>query len=110
MKNLVVILVVTFFSGLGANLYASTLVLDNGTQIVSANDDKKPCPTGCTCADCKAKATTAATTTGASATTTDAKKTGDCSKNCDGKKADAKKSCCSKSTDTKKEATPTDKK
>ncbi len=108
MKNLIVILAVTFFTSIGGNLYASVVTLDNGTQVVNTLDDKKPCPAGCTCTDCKAKAANATTTS--TTNCTDTKKLGDCSKKCDDKKADNKKACCPKSTETKKEATPTDKK
>lgn len=97
MKKMAVILVVTFFTSLGATIYATNVVLENGTKITVIENDKKPCPAGCTCDNCKAKAETANTTN--ANTTTDDKKSADCSKKC----GETKKSCCSKATETKSE-------
>lgn len=97
MKKVALIFTFVFVAGLGMSTQASNIILDNGLHIVVVDNDKKPCPEGCTCDACKAKASNAK---GADVKTADAK-SGEAKKDCSAKKeacksADAKKGCCKK--------------
>ncbi len=97
MKKFAFILSFVFVAGLGMNSFATSIIVDNGLNIVVVDNDKKPCPADCTCTGCKEKAANAksADAKAGNANCGTAKK--DCSATkADCKSAEAKKDCSSK--------------
>jgi hypothetical protein len=101
MKKMIFVLSLFFVAGLGFKAAATEVLVDNGVNIVVVDDDKKPCPADCTCANCQAKAADGKT---AAVKSGEAKK--DCAKKCDGtaKTAEAKADCAKKCDGTAKTA------
>lgn len=105
MKRLAFILSIVFVTGMGMSAVATTVISDNGVQITSVDNDKKPCAAGCTCANCTAKSTDGKAACDSTKKADCKTKSADCGKKCDGKSAEVKPGCCTKSTDSKT-ATP----
>ncbi|MGE4287604.1 MAG: hypothetical protein AB7E36_02855 [Salinivirgaceae bacterium] len=103
MKKMIFVLSLFFVAGLGFKAAATDVMVDNSVKIVVVDDDKKPCPADCTCANCQAKAADGKTA---------AAKSGEAKKDCAAKKsecktAEAKKDCAKKCDGSTKTAEAT---
>lgn len=103
MKKMIFVLSLIFVAGLGFQATANKVLVDNGVNLEMVQDDKKPCPADCTCANCEAKSADGKTA---------AAKSGEAKKDCAAKKSEcktteAKKECAKKCDGSTKTAEAT---